>query len=167
MPVTYDLAAILPSCAGLPVERFAPGAVLIAEGPAIGHLYILKSGEVEVLRHGQQIAANAEAGAIYGEMSALLGQDHSATVRAIDDVEVYRLDDAASALRSNPDLLYHVATILARRLIGATNYLADLKQQFADRSDHLGMVDTVLDALVQRQRPAVTAGSTLTTDPRL
>jgi CRP/FNR family transcriptional regulator, cyclic AMP receptor protein len=167
MSATYDLASILPACADLPVERFAPGAVLIAEGPAIGHLYVLISGTVEVLRGDTQISEIAEPGAIFGEMSALLGQDHSATVKATTATEAYRLDDAAAALRGNPDLLYHVATILARRLIGATNYLADLKEQFAHRSDHLGMVDTVLDALVQRQRSTAATGSTLTTDPRL
>lgn len=167
MSVPYDLSAILPACAGLPVQRFAPGSVLIAEGPAVGHLYILRTGAIDVLRGETHISTMSEPGAIYGEMSALLGQDHSATVRAATDVEVYRLDDAATALRGNADLLYHVATILARRLIGATNYLADLKEQFAGRSDHLGMVDTVLDALVQRQRSTVAAGPTTAADPRL
>ena len=71
MSAPYDLASILPACAGLPVEHFAPGAVPIAEGPAIGHLYVLISGSVEVLRGDTQISEIAEPGAIFGEMSAL------------------------------------------------------------------------------------------------
>ena len=60
-----------------------------------------------------------------------------------------------------------MARILARRLVDATTYLADFKRQFAHRSDHFAMVDEVLDALVQRQRPTVAGGSALKSDSRL
>ena len=32
-----------------------------------------------------------------------------------------------------------------------THYLVDLKQQFADHENHLGMVDQILDTLVHHQ----------------
>jgi CRP/FNR family cyclic AMP-dependent transcriptional regulator len=41
-----------------------------------------------------------------------------------------------------------VARILSRRVQLVTGYLVDLERQFADRDDHLAMVDEVLESLV-------------------
>ena len=122
---------------------------------------------VEVLRGETQVADIAMPGAIFGEIAALLGGPHTATVRAVTDVTAFRIENARSTLMDHKELSFHVSTVLARRLTDATIYLADLKRQFADRADHFGMVDQVLDTLVQRQRPAVTAGSDLKLDSRL
>jgi CRP/FNR family transcriptional regulator, cyclic AMP receptor protein len=154
-------ASILAYCDGFPLDRFGPGEVLIPEGPGLDRMYILAAGEVEVLRGDTQVADIAIPGAIFGEIAALLGGPHTATVRAVGDVTAFRLENARALLMDHKELSFHVSTILARRLTDATSYLADLKRQFAHRSDHLGMVDEVLDALVQRQRPAVVAGATL------
>ena len=162
-----SLQAVLGACARLPQERFAAGAAMISEGPGTRRMFILVSGEVEVLRGDVQVAEIHEPGAIFGEMSALLDIRHSATVRAATDVVAYRIDDAGPFLKKNTEIVFHVARILARRLFDATSYLVDIKQQYSDRADHLGLVDEVLDSLVQRQRPAVAAGSQLKSDPRL
>ena len=154
-----SMRAILAYCEGLPVKSFAEGEVLIAEGPASGHMYILISGEVEVLRGETQVADVSEPGAVFGEMAALLGSAHTATVRAVVPTIAYYVDEAKGVLKTRPEMSYHVSTILARRLRDATSYLADIKRQFADRGDHLEMVDRVLDSLAQRQRPPVAAGS--------
>jgi len=162
-----SMAAVLAYCDGFPLDRFAAGDVLIAEGPASDRMFILAVGEVEILRGETQVADTSIPGSIFGEISALLGGAHTATVRAVTPTTAFRIENARALLQSHKELSFHVSTILARRLTDATVYLADLKRQFADRSDHFGMVDEVLDALVQRQRPAVTAGSALKTDSRL
>jgi CRP/FNR family cyclic AMP-dependent transcriptional regulator len=82
-------------------------------------------------------------------------------VRALTDTSAFRIENARDLLLNHREISFHVSSILARRLTDATAYLADLKRQFADRGDHLGMVDEVLDALIQRQRPAVTAGPSI------
>lgn len=162
-----SMRGVLAFCEGLPLDSFEAGGVLIAEGPASGRMFILVEGTVEVLRGETQVAEISDAGAIFGEMAALLGGAHTATVRASGPVKAYRIDDAKAFMRSGNEIVYHVATILARRLQDATTYLADFKRQFAGRNDHFGLVDEVLEALVQRQRPAVSVGSTLKSDPRL
>lgn len=154
-----SMRAVLAYCEGLPVMNFAEGQVLIAEGPASGHMYILIEGEVEVLRGETQVADVSEPGAVFGEMAALLGSAHTATVRAVVPTSAYYIGNAKAVLKARPEMSYHVSTILARRLRDATSYLADIKRQFADRGDHLEMVDKVLDTLSQRQRPAVAAGA--------
>ena len=160
-------AGVLAYCDGFPLDRFKPGDVLIPEGPGLYRMYVLAVGEVEVLRGDTQVADIAIPGAIFGEIAALLGGPHTATVRAVTDVTAFRIENARSTLMDHKELSFHVSTVLARRLTDATIYLADLKRQFADRADHFGMVDQVLDTLVQRQRPAVTAGSDLKSDSRL
>ena len=160
-------AGVLAYCDGFPLDRFKPGDVLIPEGPGLDRMYVLAVGEVEVLRGDTQVADIAIPGAIFGEIAALLGGPHTATVRAVTDVTAFRIENARSTLMDHKELSFHVSTVLARRLTDATTYLADLKRQFADRADHFGMVDQVLDTLVQRQRPAVTAGSDLKSDSRL
>lgn len=162
-----SLRAVLRSCVGMPEEVFEPGAVLIPEGPSLDRMFILVRGEVEVRRGEVSVAEVQEPGAIFGEMAALLGIGHSATVRAVTQTTVHRIDDAGSFLQHHQEIAFHVARILARRLFDATTYLADIKRQFAHQSDHLGMVDEVLDALVQRQRPATPVGPSLKSDPRL
>lgn len=162
-----DTSDVLAYCDGFPLDKFKPGDVLLPEGPATDRMFILAAGEVEVLRGATQVADIATPGAIFGEIAALLGGNHTATVRAVTDVTAFRIEGARALLQNHRQISFHVSTILARRLTDATGYLADLKRQFADRTDHLGMVDQVLDTLVQRQRPAVVAGSSLKSDSRL
>jgi CRP-like cAMP-binding protein len=153
-----SMARVLAYCDGFPLVKFKPGEVLIAEGPSSDRMFILAVGEVEVVRGETQVADTAIPGSIFGEISALLGGPHTATVRAVTDTTAFRIDGARALLQDHKELSFHVSTILARRLTDATSYLADIKRQFADRGDHLAMVDQVLEALVQRQRPAVSAG---------
>ena len=47
----------------------------------------------------------------------------------------------------------------ASRLDGLTQYLVDVKRQFADSAGHLGMVDAILDQLVHHQGPRPRTGS--------
>lgn len=151
----------------LDLRTFEPGAVLLAEGPATGRMYVLANGEIEVAKGDVVVARVVDEGAIFGEISALLGVGHSATVRAATTVTAYEIEDAANFLDGSPELMRSVANLLARRLIDATTYLTDLKHQYAGRDDHLGMVDQVLEALVHQQEvqfaPAVSGDD----DPRL
>ena len=43
----------------------------------------------------------------------------------------------------------HLCELLARRLVSVTDYLVNLKEQYAGH-DHIGMVDEVLDKLIHR-----------------
>ncbi|MEC9368521.1 MAG: cyclic nucleotide-binding domain-containing protein [Pseudomonadota bacterium] len=166
------MRAIFSHCKHLPEQTFAPGDFLISEGGSGEKMYVLIEGDVEVLRGKVRVAAIDEPGAIFGEMSALLEMPYSASVRARSPVRAHVIDDAVSFLRSQPEITFHAAQLLARRLRDATTYLADLKQQFHDQSGHLGMVDEILDALTNEQKenispknvtPAGGAGD----DPRL
>jgi hypothetical protein len=48
-----------------------------------------------------------------------------------------------------------MAGILARRLDSLNRYLVDIKRQFEGRSDHLGIIDEVLDSLMHKHPRAI------------
>lgn len=143
--------AVVAAHPDLPLRTFEPGGVLIDEGPATGRIYVLADGEIEIVKGDVTVARVIEPGAIFGEISALLGVGHSATVRAATTVGAYEIKDAERFLDSSPELMRSVANLLARRLIDATTYLTDLKHQYGDREDHFVMVDQILESLVQQQ----------------
>ena len=92
-------------------------------------------------------------------MSAVLNQPASATVRAVDDLQVRVIHDPMKFLSSRPGAALAVLRTTASRLDGLTHYLVDVKQQFADEEGHLGMVDRVIDHLVHHQGPTARTGS--------
>jgi CRP/FNR family transcriptional regulator, cyclic AMP receptor protein len=159
--------SILSLCDGLPEAAFDAGQSLLDEGSRTGVLYVLIEGEVEILKGDFQVDTVSNAGAIFGEVSALTGIPHMATVRALTNVRAYRIQDAARFLHSQPQIAIEVARLLAHRLNGVTNYLVDLKQQFETQTDHLAIVGDVLETIVHQQRIDFNPGSDRDPDPTL
>jgi CRP-like cAMP-binding protein len=156
---------MLDVCADLPERSLARDEVLLDEGVTSGHLYVLIEGELEVLKGDFQIRTVDEPGAVFGEVSALLGIPHTATVRAVTACRVHVVERANEFLRERSDITYVVAELLAQRLNSVTGYLADLKRQYEDHDDHLGMVDEVLETLTHQQADRFEVGSDRDPDP--
>ena len=102
-----------------------------------------------------------------GEMSVLLDQPHTATVRAASDSTIYEFDDAASFLRDQPAVALLIARLLAQRLNVATTYLADLMHQYAGHGTHLSMVSELLQSMINLPPSQVSPGSDRQSDPRM
>lgn len=134
----------------LPVVSFAAGETVIVEGQTLPGIYFLERGEVEVLKGGVLIAEVYEPGAVFGDMAFLLGSMPTATVKALTPCALRHVAEPREFFRRNPDAALHTATILARRLDSLNRYLVDIKNQFKDRADHLGIIDEVLDALMHK-----------------
>lgn len=146
------MKTMLELCAGLPRQTIAAGGCLIEEGVPDGALYVLAAGRVEILKDRHSINLVDSPGAVFGEVSLLLDQPPMATVRCLADCAFFVAADGSRFLQQYPEACWHVARVLARRLNGLTHYLIDLKAQFADRQDHLGMVDEVLESLLHHQK---------------
>ena len=136
-------------------RNYAPGEIIMEQGAASGILLVLVEGKVEILRDNVRVAETAQAGAIFGEMSMLLGCEHTATVRALKPSRFAVIENPQQFLTSSADASLHVAKLLARRLDALSKYLVDVKRQY-EGHDHLGMVDEVLDTLMHRQPRATT-----------
>jgi CRP/FNR family cyclic AMP-dependent transcriptional regulator len=161
------MRAVLDYCTG-GVERKVPeGTLVIHEGGKTGHLFVLLQGKLEVIKGDSIVAVLTEPGAMLGEMSVLLDQPHTATVRAAADSTIYEFDDAASFLRDQPAVALLIARLLAQRLNVATTYLADLMHQYAGHGTHLSMVSELLQSMINLPPSQVSPGSDRLSDPRM
>jgi CRP-like cAMP-binding protein len=157
---------ILEACRGrLPERVFGAGEVVITEGTPAGGLFILIEGSVEVRKNDYTITTLVDPGSVFGEISVLLETTHTASVVTTTPTRFYVVDDPSEFLRGTPDVALWVARLLAKRLHAMTTYLVDLKQQFEQHDDHLGMVDQVLDALTHSQAEEHVPGSDRDPDP--
>ncbi len=153
------MRAILDHCRSVPVVDVPDGTVLLQEGETTGRAYVLVSGSVAVLRGDTQVALCHEPGALFGEMSILLGGPHTASVLAHGDARVHLIEDGRAFFHHDPQLLWLIGTLLANRLNAATSYLADLMHQYAEHGSHLEMVSEVLEALLYDQGHDLHPGS--------
>jgi CRP/FNR family transcriptional regulator, cyclic AMP receptor protein len=161
------MRAILDYCTGGVQRDVSAGALIISEGGTTGHLYVLIDGQLEVVKGDTVVAVISEPGAVLGEMSVLLDQPHSATVRAVSNSTVYEFNDAASFLRDQPAVALLIARMLAQRLNVATTYLADLRQQYAGHGTHLEMVGDILQHMINLPPREISPGSDRQSDPRM
>lgn len=134
----------------LPPREFATGEHLMVEGEQHRSLLFLESGKVEVVRGGQRIAVIKVPGSVLGEMSFLLDRPATADVVAMEPTACRVAEEPLAFLRLHPEVTLEVATGLAMRLDAAARYLVDVKEQMSGISDHVGMVDSVLDKIVHR-----------------
>lgn len=150
---------LLDHCADLELVTVEPGDTLIDQGQAPGPLYVLVDGELTIERDGVPFARIDDSGSIFGEMSSLLGRPATATVRAATRSTFRLAPDGVAFIAATPAIAMAVASTVATRLDNLTQYLADVKRQFAGQSGHLGMIDEVLNVLVHHQAPPVRPGS--------
>ncbi|WP_423065333.1 Crp/Fnr family transcriptional regulator [Devosia sp. CN2-171] len=124
-------------------DFFPAGSELIAQGRnAGGSIMVLKEGEVEVIRDGRFVSTIKQPGAIFGEMSVLLERPHSATVRAVTDVQLYVIDDALRVLEAHPAWLLQIARLLAQRVNTTTAQLVALKSKDGGDDDDVLVLPT-------------------------
>jgi len=103
-------------------KSFDPGELIVVEGQTGNGLYVILSGNVEVLkgdlRENPQVLAKRGAGDVFGEM-ALLGEwPRTASVRALDTVQCLGIDRWVflSQLERQPQVTIKMLQILAQRL---------------------------------------------------
>lgn len=137
---------ILQAVQTYPITVVGPRGVLVQEGQQTGRLYVLKSGDLEIVRDGSLVASLGEPGAIVGEMSVLLNQPHTATVRSRMGAEVYAIPDPERFLDANPSVARQIASLLAVRLQKTTALLVDMRAQAKEREDHV-MFDKIFALL--------------------
>ena len=123
---------------------------------------------MEVIRGDSVVAVISEPGAVFGEMSVLLDQPHTATVQ---DRQRLR-DRTRSTMRrrscaTSPQVALLVARLLAQRLNVATTYLADIMHQYAGHGTHLSMVGELLQSMINLPPSQVSPGSDRQSDPRM
>jgi CRP/FNR family transcriptional regulator, cyclic AMP receptor protein len=128
MPLISDKATFQNSLGGLPIVTYQAGETVIVDGSKTGRLLILRKGIVAIVKEDTEIAKVAEPGAVFGELSILLDQPHTADVRALETSQ-FHVANATTLLAQNPIAVLYVATVLAHRLDAANHALIQLKNQ--------------------------------------
>jgi CRP-like cAMP-binding protein len=142
MPLIPDNTTFQKSLTGLPIVTFQAGETVIADGSKTGRLLILRRGTVAIVKGNTEIARVAEPGAVFGELSILLDQPHTADVCAVESSQ-FHVAEATELLTKNPIAVLYVATVLAHRLIGANQALIQLKSQLQSGEPHNAVAKTV------------------------
>ena len=159
------MTGLLAHCADLPMTTVSAGECLIEQGRDPGALFVLIEGALVVERDGVAFARIDTPGAVFGEMSAVLGQRATATARVTETSTFRVAADPIAFLTDRPGAALEVLRTAASRLDALTRYLADVKRQYADLAGHLGMVDDVLNVLVHHQPAPVRPGSAREPEP--
>jgi CRP-like cAMP-binding protein len=128
MPLIPDIAIFQKRLATLPLATFQEGETVLAKGSTTDRLFILKKGAVAIVKDNIEIAKVAEPGAVFGELSTLLDQPHTADVRALEACQ-FHVAEADAVLAQDPIVLLYVAGLLAQRLNVANQAVIQLKTQ--------------------------------------
>ena len=116
------------------VTTFKAGKSLFLEGDDTQDVYFLVSGKVAILKGRKRIAEISDEGSVFGEMSFLLGEKRTATVKAINDIKVIRIpkEELSTFISEFPEVVGEFAKYLARRLDETSQILYGLKE-FCDQ----------------------------------
>jgi CRP-like cAMP-binding protein len=141
-------------------RRFAAGEVVFREGDASNTCYIVRSGHARAVREhadGRQLAlATFGPGDIFGELAMFDDERRSATVEAIEPLEVLGIlgADMRRAMERRPQLAIALAAALSRRLRATNERLASQSFQTVQ-----SRVANVLGQLVAQAQAEGAAGS--------
>jgi len=113
---------------------FKEGDILFLEGDNSQDLYILISGNVDILKGNKKISEIGGQGSLFGEMSFLLGGVRTATAKACEDGKALRIpkEKISSFLHEFPSAAHRITKILAERLDETSQALYGLKE-FCDQ----------------------------------
>lgn len=115
-------------------ERFEAGADIVTIGDPGQALYIVMSGEVQVVypaRSAEYELARLGAGEFFGEMALLNEMPRSATVRAVEDVHTLTLDKEAfrEQLLRTPSVAVALLATLSTRIRNADEQISGLSDK--------------------------------------
>lgn len=119
--VLFVIVAIFAQRALVP-ETYDAGEVIFEEGQPGRDVYVIGSGTVEVLKKGAagapEMIKRLGPGEHFGEMALLGNVPRNATIRAVSDVEVYKIGRSgfAALYTTLPGVKEHFNKIMASRL---------------------------------------------------
>jgi small-conductance mechanosensitive channel/CRP-like cAMP-binding protein len=130
------------------LETYGGGEVLFHENQPGRSMYMLVSGQAQVVKQvqgrGEQELAKVGPGAVLGEMSLLLDQPRSATVRLLEDSQVIRMTPLAfkKLAADHAEFLEHLSQLVEARSHENEELLAMFKEQKAETKE--GRIKAVL-----------------------
>lgn len=108
-------------------EQYRVGMTIIRQDDISRNFYILEKGVVEVIKDGVVLNTLMYPGTVFGEISAILDEPRSATIKArtATTVTKYESTDLQRLIREQPEMAAIMLETLARRLKYTTQKLVD------------------------------------------
>lgn len=102
---------------GFALETFAPDDRVFSTDDPGNSLYVVKSGQVNIVRYGT-VLENVRAAGIFGEMALIDGAPRSANAIAAEPTELAPIDKTAFhyLVSRDPDFALRVMRLLTERL---------------------------------------------------
>jgi CRP/FNR family cyclic AMP-dependent transcriptional regulator len=113
-------------------KTFKDGEVIIKQGESGNCMYVIQSGEVEILRDKDGIdiqIAIRKASDFFGEMALFSREMRSATVRALGEVRVLTIDkkNLLKSVQKDPSLAFRIIETLSKRIRDLSEEITPLK----------------------------------------
>jgi HEAT repeat protein len=125
---------ILAEVAAIATETAVPiGERVFEKGDAGDSMYMIASGRVRV-HDGARTLNDLETGNVFGEMAVLDPQPRSASVTAIEDTHLLRLDQQAlyELIDDRPEVARGLLQVLSQHLCNRMHDLAELREQLPE-----------------------------------
>jgi len=141
----------------------APGETVFSEGEPGDALYVVQSGEIDLVRRGAggpRLLARVGAGEFFGELAVVEGARRSARAVAVGEARVLRLDRATleALCVGQPEVAIRLIRGLAARLLDA--------ERRAARIDTEDVLRPLLRALLAQAEPDASRGVRIPTTLR-
>ncbi|RJR51182.1 MAG: Crp/Fnr family transcriptional regulator [Desulfobacteraceae bacterium] len=113
-------------------RSYQKNAILIHEGDETDQLYAILSGKIKVVvmdPGGREIVVNLLCpGDCFGELAMIDGESRSATIITVEPTQVMTIHraDFLPLLSSNPELMFNLLKVLAKKVRAATRMVESL-----------------------------------------
>lgn len=102
-------------------KEYKNGEIIIKQGDTGNCMYVIQSGQVEVLRtkDGKEVQlAIRKDGDFFGELALFSREVRSATIQALGDVRVLTVDrkNLLNSIQKDPSLAFRIIETLSKRI---------------------------------------------------
>jgi len=102
-------------------KEYKSGEIIIKQGESGNCMFVIQSGEVEVLRdsNGSQVRlAVRKSGDFFGEMALFSREVRSATIRALGNARILTVDrkNLLNSIQKDPSLAFRIIETLSKRI---------------------------------------------------
>ena len=113
-------------------KLYSDGEVIIKQGDSGNCMYVIQSGEVEVIRdnNGKEVRlAIRKEGDFFGEMALFSKELRSATIRALGDTRILTVDrkNLLKSIQKDPSLAFRIIETLSKRIRDLSEEIAPYK----------------------------------------
>jgi len=115
-------------------KLYYDGEVIIKQGDSGNCMYVIQTGEVEVIRdnNGEEVRlAIRKEGDFFGEMALFSREVRSATIRALGDAKILTVDrkNLLKSIQKDPSLAFRIIETLSKRVRDLSEEIAPYKME--------------------------------------